>query len=173
MATWREKMPVDQALELLDFNFPDRNVRKYAVDCLQDLSDDELSLYLLQLVQALKYETYLYCPLVEYLMERALKNQHIGHQLFWLLKYVLKLCVIVSSAYNLCKQFGPRSDQTKCLALSGSKPIDTLIIFLKDFFLKIPDSVLSSGVIPHGMSFEESAYWSSAFLTAEVCTNPL
>ena len=134
MATWREKMPVDQALELLDFNFPDRNVRKYAVDCLQDLSDDELSLYLLQLVQALKYETYLYCPLVEYLMERALKNQHIGHQLFWLLKYVLKLCVIVSSAYNLCKQFGPRSDQTKCLAWSGSKPIDTLIIFLKDFF---------------------------------------
>ena len=92
-------MPVDQALELLDFNFPDRNVRKYAVDCLQDLSDDELSLYLLQLVQALKYETYLYCPLVEYLMERALKNQHIGHQLFWLLKYVSTLCILMDSSF--------------------------------------------------------------------------
>lgn len=86
LATWKEKIPVDQALELLDFNFPDKNVRKYGVDCLQELSDDELSLYLLQLVQALKYETYLYCPLAEYLMERALRNEHIGHQLFWLLK---------------------------------------------------------------------------------------
>ena len=135
-------MPVDQALELLDFNFPDKNVRKYAVDCLQDLSDDELSLYLLQLVQALKYETYLYCPLVEYLMERALKNQHIGHQLFWLLKYVLELCIIMSSTYFLCKQFGPRSGQTKCLACSGSKHIDTLMIFLKDSFKKNTCTVL-------------------------------
>ena len=49
-------------------------------------SDDEVSLYLLQLVQALKYENYLYCPLSEFLLERALRNQHIGQQLFWLLK---------------------------------------------------------------------------------------
>ena len=40
LATWKEKMPVDQALELLDFNFPDKNVRKYAVDCLQELRYD-------------------------------------------------------------------------------------------------------------------------------------
>ncbi|KAL4228605.1 Phosphatidylinositol 4 [Mactra antiquata] len=86
LSTWKQKIPVYHALELLDFNFPDRNVRKYAVDCLQDLSDDEVSLYLLQLVQALKYENYLYCPLAEFLMERALRNQHIGQQLFWLLK---------------------------------------------------------------------------------------
>ena len=48
--------------------------------------DDEVELYLLQLVQALKYENYLYCPLAEFLLERALSNQHIGHKLFWLLK---------------------------------------------------------------------------------------
>ena len=30
-------MPVDQALELLDFNFPDNKVRKYGVNCLQEL----------------------------------------------------------------------------------------------------------------------------------------
>ncbi|KAK3609253.1 hypothetical protein CHS0354_006178 [Potamilus streckersoni] len=85
LSAWRP-LPVDQALELLDFNFPDKYVRKYAVDCLSVISDEELSLYILQLVQALKYETHLYCPLAEFLMERALKNQHIGHQLFWLLK---------------------------------------------------------------------------------------
>ncbi|XP_060599403.1 phosphatidylinositol 4,5-bisphosphate 3-kinase catalytic subunit beta isoform-like, partial [Ruditapes philippinarum] len=84
--SWGQKIPVDHALELLDFNFPDKNVRRYAVNCLQDLSDDEVSLYLLQLVQALKYENYLYCPLSEFLLERALRNQHIGQQLFWLLK---------------------------------------------------------------------------------------
>ena len=33
-------MPVDQALELLDFNFPDNKVRKYAVECLQELRYD-------------------------------------------------------------------------------------------------------------------------------------
>ncbi|XP_052803955.1 phosphatidylinositol 4,5-bisphosphate 3-kinase catalytic subunit delta isoform-like isoform X3 [Mya arenaria] len=86
LSTWPQKIPVDSALELLDFNFPDKNVRKYAVDCLQELRDDEVMLYLLQLVQALKYENYLYCPLAEFLLQRALSNQHIGHKLFWLLK---------------------------------------------------------------------------------------
>lgn len=85
LQTWKP-IPVDSALELLDFNFPDQSVRKYAVDCLQDIEDDQLSLYLLQLVQALKYENYLWCPLALFLVERAQRNQHIGHQLFWLLK---------------------------------------------------------------------------------------
>jgi phosphatidylinositol-4,5-bisphosphate 3-kinase len=49
-------------------------------------SDEELSQYLLQLVQALKYENYLNCDLVKFLLRRALHNHNIGHQLFWLLK---------------------------------------------------------------------------------------
>lgn len=43
-------------------------------------------MYLLQLVQALKHESYLECDLVKFLLERALKNRHIGHQMFWLLR---------------------------------------------------------------------------------------
>ncbi len=41
---------------------------------------------MLQLAQALKHESYLHCPLVEFLLERALNNQHIGHHLFWELR---------------------------------------------------------------------------------------
>ena len=50
-------------------------------------SDKQLIQYLLQLVQVLKYEPYLECELVDFLLRRALNNQHIGHYLFWLLRY--------------------------------------------------------------------------------------
>ena len=43
----------------------------------------------------------------------------------------------MSSADNLCKQFGPRSGATKCRAWSGSKLFDTLMVFLKEFFEKV------------------------------------
>ena len=39
----------------------------------------------------------------------------------------------MSSADNLCKQFGPRSGWTKHWAWSGFKLFDTLIVFLTDF----------------------------------------
>ena len=51
--------------------------------------------------------------------------------------HVLALCLLVSSADDLCKQFGPRSGPTKCRAWSGSKLFDTLMIFLKEFFKKV------------------------------------
>lgn len=49
-------------------------------------SDDELLQYLIQLVQVLKYESYLDCDLTTFLLERALSNSRIGHFLFWHLK---------------------------------------------------------------------------------------
>lgn len=76
----------EKALELLDYAYTDCHVRCFAIKCLQNLSDDDLSLYLLQLVQALKCESYLFCDLAIFLLERALKNQTIGHHFFWLLK---------------------------------------------------------------------------------------
>ncbi|RWS06961.1 phosphatidylinositol 4:5-bisphosphate 3-kinase catalytic subunit beta isoform-like isoform X1 [Dinothrombium tinctorium] len=76
----------ETALELLDFAYADCHVRAFAVKCLKQTSDEDLMLYLLQLVQALKYESYLYSDLVLFLLERALKNQNIGHHLFWLLR---------------------------------------------------------------------------------------
>lgn len=80
------QLPVENALELLDYAYPDCHVRKFAVQCLRDISDEDLLLYLLQLVQALKHESYLYSDLMEFLLRRALQNQRIGHYLFWHLR---------------------------------------------------------------------------------------
>ncbi|XP_010623888.1 phosphatidylinositol 4,5-bisphosphate 3-kinase catalytic subunit beta isoform isoform X2 [Fukomys damarensis] len=80
------KLPPREALELLDFNYPDQYVREYAVGCLRQMSDEELSQYLLQLVQVLKYEPFLDCALSRFLLERALANRRIGQFLFWHLR---------------------------------------------------------------------------------------
>lgn len=80
------KLPPREALELLDFNYPDQYVREYAVGCLRQMSDEELSQYLLQLVQVLKYEPFLDCALSRFLLERALDNRRIGQFLFWHLR---------------------------------------------------------------------------------------
>jgi hypothetical protein len=44
-------LPPRRALELLGPQFPDLKVRRYAIRCLWQLTDHELVLYLLQLVQ--------------------------------------------------------------------------------------------------------------------------
>lgn len=51
-------------------------------------SDEELSQYLLQLVQVLKYEPFLDCALSRFLLQRALANRRIGQFLFWHLRLV-------------------------------------------------------------------------------------
>ena len=53
MEGWpRMENPVD-ALELLDARYADELVRNYAVNCLEEFSNDGLDDYLLQLVQVL------------------------------------------------------------------------------------------------------------------------
>lgn len=51
-------MDVEDALRLLSPSFQHSSVRRYAVARLQQASDEDLLLYLLQLVQALKYENF-------------------------------------------------------------------------------------------------------------------
>uniref|UniRef100_A0A8C2TQ33 Phosphatidylinositol 4,5-bisphosphate 3-kinase catalytic subunit delta isoform n=1 Tax=Coturnix japonica TaxID=93934 RepID=A0A8C2TQ33_COTJA len=85
LQTWPE-LPVLNALELLDFSFPDRYVGSFAINSLKKLTDHELFQYLLQLVQVLKYESYLDCELTKFLLDRALSNRKIGHFLFWHLR---------------------------------------------------------------------------------------
>ncbi|XP_016070211.1 PREDICTED: phosphatidylinositol 4,5-bisphosphate 3-kinase catalytic subunit delta isoform [Miniopterus natalensis] len=85
LCSWPE-LPVLSALELLDSSFPDRHVGSFAIKSLRKLTDDELFQYLLQLVQVLKYESYLDCELTKFLLDRALANRKIGHFLFWHLR---------------------------------------------------------------------------------------
>ncbi|KAI7904394.1 kinase-like domain-containing protein [Cokeromyces recurvatus] len=87
---------VDDALELLGKEFENRAVRSYAVNQLKKADDDDLLLYLLQLVQALKFE---YTDdkdpdpnsssLVQFLIDRAISNPILGTYLHW---YVMVEC---------------------------------------------------------------------------------
>ncbi|KAF2763513.1 phosphoinositide 3-kinase [Pseudovirgaria hyperparasitica] len=90
---WTE-IAVDDALELLGPSFTNPAVRAYAVDRLKKSDDDELLVYLLQLVQALKYET-IACDtedspendssLAQFLVTRAANNLMLGNYLHWYL----------------------------------------------------------------------------------------
>lgn len=84
----------------LKFN-EERNVEKLLVflllkkktSSLPPLSDEELSQYLLQLVQVLRYEPYYDCALTHFLLKRAQGNRKIGHFLFWHLRSVQPVCL--------------------------------------------------------------------------------
>ncbi|KAJ7344416.1 hypothetical protein JRQ81_000366 [Phrynocephalus forsythii] len=82
-------LPPLTALELLNSNFADQEVRTKAMEWIEAISDDELADILPQFVQALKYETYLDNSLVRFLLARALGNIRIAHYLYWLLKDAL------------------------------------------------------------------------------------
>lgn len=79
-----EPIDVADALELLSVSFKADQVRKYAVSRISIADDEELLCYLLQLVQALRYEANLEPgPLAEFLMDRALKSSDLGYFFFW------------------------------------------------------------------------------------------
>lgn len=99
------QIDIDDALELLGPNFHHPTVRAYAVNRLKIASDHELELYLLQLVQALRFEksssysspstssllnSYQHeapksksSSLAKFLISRAVKNPILGNYFFW------------------------------------------------------------------------------------------
>ncbi|KGQ02547.1 Phosphatidylinositol 3-kinase catalytic subunit ty pe 3 [Beauveria bassiana D1-5] len=93
LGRWTE-IDVDDALELLGSSFSSPGVRSYAVDRLRKADDHELLLYLLQLVQALKYE-HISTETVEgaledsslarFLIQRAASNFLLGNYFYWYL----------------------------------------------------------------------------------------
>jgi phosphatidylinositol 3-kinase len=76
---------VADALELLSPDFTNESVRSYAVAVLSDTDDGDLLSYLLQLVQALRYEPDDASQLARFLVERARSSQSVGTLLFWYL----------------------------------------------------------------------------------------
>uniref|UniRef100_L2FPS6 Phosphatidylinositol 3-kinase VPS34 n=1 Tax=Colletotrichum fructicola (strain Nara gc5) TaxID=1213859 RepID=L2FPS6_COLFN len=97
LGRWTQ-IEVDDALELLGPTFDNQAVRAYAVDRLRKADDHELLLYLLQLVQALKYEhipsdssqeTIQDSSLAQFLISRAADNFLLGNYFHW---YVMVEC---------------------------------------------------------------------------------
>ncbi|EER41354.1 phosphoinositide 3-kinase [Histoplasma capsulatum H143] len=90
---WTE-IDVDDALELLGPTFDNPAVRAYAVERLRKSDDEELLLYLLQLVQALKFEAIPHggaeditqdSSLTNFLITRAANNPLLGSYFHWYL----------------------------------------------------------------------------------------
>ncbi|CAL9683053.1 unnamed protein product [Knipowitschia caucasica] len=79
-------LDVGLAMQLLDCHYSDAQVRSMAVRKLETLGDDDVLRYLLQLVQAVKFEPYHNSALVRFLLKRALRSKRIGHFLFWFLR---------------------------------------------------------------------------------------
>jgi phosphatidylinositol 3-kinase len=81
---------VADALELLGPSFRNKVLRQFAVQQLDRADDDDLHLYLLQLVQAIKFEDIAdkgayESSLVQFLTRRAVKNPQLGYVLYWYL----------------------------------------------------------------------------------------
>eukprot|EP01035_Chromulina_nebulosa_P019703 gene19703-25627_t len=96
---WKEHtdtMDIADALKLLgrEKAYQSPLVREYAVEILQRASDDDLLSYLLQLVQALRYEpvsplstsTRVLSPLAKFLVTRGCKSPIVANYLYWYLK---------------------------------------------------------------------------------------
>lgn len=83
---WVE-IDVDDALELLSPTFRNLNVQQHAVNQLKSADDEELMLYLLQLVQALKFGVgTTKSPLCQFLISRSLNDPILGNHFYWFLK---------------------------------------------------------------------------------------
>jgi phosphatidylinositol-4,5-bisphosphate 3-kinase len=74
------------ALELLDYHFADEKVRSKAVKRLSKLTNDEVLVFLLQLIQVLKFEPYHDSALARFLLKKALHSKRIGHFFYWYLR---------------------------------------------------------------------------------------
>ena len=110
LAQWRKRSPIEvtDALKLLgkQVAYQTNLVRSYAIDTLASAPDEELNLYLLQLVQALKFEniqetgvnhqvggitsTNKKSSLATFLIGRAAKNPQLANYLYWYLKVELQ-----------------------------------------------------------------------------------
>ncbi len=85
---WRW-VPIDAslALSLLGPESTDPNVRAFATRQLEQLDDEQISMFMLHLVQALKYEIFVDSALARFLLRRALQRPNtVGHSLFWCLR---------------------------------------------------------------------------------------
>ena len=109
MLTRWAPLSLEVAMQLLDYHVADAEVRKLAVKRLEKMSDEELQLFLLQLVQVLKFESYHDSALARFLLERALKSKTVGHYFYWFLRseigtheYLQRFSILLEAYLNGC-----------------------------------------------------------------------
>ena len=80
-------LTIVQAIELLSGKYINEIVRSFAVSILRKQPIGDIKIYLLQLVQALKYEKNIDNALARFLIEQAIAHPiTIGHEFFWHLR---------------------------------------------------------------------------------------
>lgn len=119
MSMWPQIGP-DDALSLLSSEFENESVRAYAVAALENMSNEDLDLFLLQLVQALRYEPQLQyerdaeSPLLQFLLRRCSMDSHLANWFYYFL-YTCSDSTKSKSVYTrvidqLFQQFGGTED---------------------------------------------------------------
>jgi hypothetical protein len=174
-----EPLTPKQALELLDAHYPDERVRSYAVDCLRPLPDDELSEFILQLVQVLKYEQSHDSTLATFLISRAIRCPNlVGHIFFWHLKAEMHVPEI-SERYGLLLElyleFAPyhRKDLhtqnvVMELLLYAARAIKDKSVAKKDRLTKLRE-VLSATDFPEEFGLPLNPEWVCKGLKVDKC----
>ena len=127
-------LTIVQAIELLSGKYINEVVRSFAVTILKKASINHIKIYLLQLVQALKYEKNVDNALAKFLIETAIAHPiTIGHEFFWHLraemynqevqkKFGLYLEVFVNKiGLPLYKIFKDEDLMLKCLVSTSGK----------------------------------------------------
>ena len=80
-------LTIVQAIELLSGKYVNEIVRTFAVSILMKVPVSDIKIYLLQLVQALKYEKNIDNSLARFLLRKAIEHPiTIGHEFFWHLR---------------------------------------------------------------------------------------
>ncbi|XP_024539412.1 phosphatidylinositol 3-kinase 1 [Selaginella moellendorffii] len=96
--------------KLLGPQFGDPAVRNYAVSVLENLSNEEICSFLVQLVQALHYEPRIESALLQFLVNKASVDQSLGYYLYWHIKaglevafFAVKLQFAMNEFRKTCK----------------------------------------------------------------------
>jgi phosphatidylinositol 3-kinase len=61
-----------------------QEIRKYAISCLEKEDINTITMILLQLVQAYRYENFEQCQLKEFFLSKVTLNETIAHTFFWI-----------------------------------------------------------------------------------------
>ncbi|CAE6367870.1 unnamed protein product [Rhizoctonia solani] len=129
---WTEVGTAD-ALELLGPSTSDSRVRSFAVKQLKRAEDDELLLYLLQLVQALKFESPVSSSkdrdsgLADFLVERGAAHPVLGNRLNWYLMVEMEDKMVKKMYGKVAFEF--QRQLNECASESGSEAEEYSVIF--------------------------------------------